>query len=220
MTSTIRWVEVPDTTPTLPYTSGIQSLDMVRDKFAQEGLGEVRGARRPFTGQKAPNGFDGRELCGTEHEFEFGGKYEPDKPPAVYDSQGFLACCKVPAPPPPAVPYNFATTCNTSSPPYGVLYEGTITAGTSLDWWGSNMCVIGRRFRVTYNVPAGQTGWACGLFQGSQCGFSVYYIALNLAPGVYETPPLFLEKIWVTFRRPTPPLEAVVVSFKIEILPP
>jgi hypothetical protein len=56
----------------------------------------VVGARRPFTGDVAPAGLDGDHQCGTKEDFEQGGKYLPDDPPAEYDANGFLKCCHGP----------------------------------------------------------------------------------------------------------------------------
>lgn len=220
LAGTIRWYEVPEDTPTLPYVSGIFSLDMERDKFAAQGLGEVYGAPRPFINQKAPAGMEPTLACGTEDDFQEGGRYLPNLPPAPYDAQGYLACCGMPAPPPPDVPYNFGSTCSVSSPPIGPRYAGTILAGITIEWWGANAVTPGQRYRVHYEVPAGQTGWTVGMYQGSVCGSSVYQVFSGQPVGTYDSPPMIGNKLWVTFVRPTPPIEGAPCKFRIELLPP
>ena len=118
------------------------------------------------------------------------------------------------------MPYNFGTFCNVASPVVGPTYAGTVVAGITIDWWGSNAVIPGRRYRVTYEVPTGQTGWTVGMFQGSVCGSSVYQVFIGQPVGTYDSPPMLGNKLWVTFVRPTAPVENVTCKFRMELLPP
>lgn len=128
--SEIRWIEARPDAQTISGWSGIVSLDMCNDAWVDWPLGEVRGAPRTFTGTRAPVGFDGTHQCATASELEFGGAYLPDLPPAPYDAQGFLDCCKVPDVPPPP---NYS--CGAAYPlPIGEDVPFTAPGGTQL-WW-------------------------------------------------------------------------------------
>lgn len=94
--STIRWAEAqPDARP-LPYPSVILSLDFERSDSQEWPVGEVDGAPRPFIHDAVPPGLIGDHVCGTEDDFEQGGQYRPDLPPAEYDADGWLRCCTGP----------------------------------------------------------------------------------------------------------------------------
>jgi hypothetical protein len=92
----IRWVEARPDAPPLPYTSIIVNSFNERDKELWEGVGEVWGEPRPYTGQRAPRGLDGDHVCGTAADFGEGGLYEPTVPPVAYDANGFARCCNGP----------------------------------------------------------------------------------------------------------------------------
>jgi hypothetical protein len=96
ITSTIRWVEArPDAQP-LPYPSVICSRLMEPDPWLTPEVGEQRVERYGTTLEKAPIGVNGNHVCGTPEEFERGGTFEPELPPAEYDANGFLVCCEGP----------------------------------------------------------------------------------------------------------------------------
>ena len=145
--SEIRWIEARPDAQCIDGWSGIVSLDMQNDAWADWPLGEIRGAPRTFTGTRAPAGFDGHHQCATPEQLEYGGEYLPDLPPAPYDAQGYLVCCDVAPPPPPppppgcicteSTPLPIATTSNWYYCPIGpsdnqrwlyfdVLHTGTI----------------------------------------------------------------------------------------------
>lgn len=211
----IRWVEVPDDTPTLPYVSGIYSLNQTRDKWAQTGLGEVPWVPRPFTGQVAPNGFDGRLLCGTPEEFEFGGKYEPDKPPAVYDSQGFLACCEVPEPPPPPTPYVFGSTCFTANANVGQWYRSQLAPGTGQPNFCSVNAVNGQPYCVEWSVDGGPTPVGGEISYGYNCQAARYIMGPMPAPGRYSVPSQFGPVLWLEFRAQIFPMPPTWIVWRI-----
>lgn len=151
--SEIRWIECKADAPVLPYYSGIVSLDMEKNPWQLTGLGEVFGAPRTFTGERAPTGFDGSHLCGEKLDFNEGGAYLPDIPPAPYDSQGFLGCCMVPAPPPPPPPI-----CGSCSDPQigtvGVTYTHTIPPGCVV-WYRYDPIPNGNHFIFVSTVGGG-----------------------------------------------------------------
>jgi hypothetical protein len=91
--SEVRWVECRPDAPALPFPSVILSRDLEPDRMHDSPIGEVTGAARPFTGQRAPVGIDGSGYCGTASEFDLGGYYRPDLPAARYSADGWLACC-------------------------------------------------------------------------------------------------------------------------------
>lgn len=145
--STIRWVEARADAPTISGWSGIVSLDMCNDAWADWPLGEVRGAPRTFIEDRAPVGFDGSHQCATAHQLEFGGKYLPDLPPAEYDDQGYLVCCEVPPIPPPIpVP---GPTCETALPvASNTDYSNALDTPGVEQWWkftvshGNTSCIF------------------------------------------------------------------------------
>lgn len=196
----IRWVEVPDTTPTLPFWSGIYSLDQTRDKWAQTGLGEVLGAVRTPTLQKAPNGFDGHKYCGTPEEFEIGGKYEPDKPPAVYDAQGFLACCEVPQPPPPPKPWAFSSTCFTANGVVGQWYRGQLLPGNNFPNFCSVSAVQGNAYCVEWLLEGDSTVVTGEISYGVSCQASRNIMGPMPTPGRYSVPSQLGNILWLEFR--------------------
>lgn len=100
-TAVIKWVEVPRTNPVLPFNSVIGMTDWTRDPWGLTGVGEVFGALKEYVPGTPPAGLVGDHHCGTREEFEKGGQYLPDTPPAEYDAKGFLRCCNVPPDPPP-----------------------------------------------------------------------------------------------------------------------
>lgn len=143
--SEIRWIECKADAPVLPYWSGIESLSMTKDPWQLTGLGEVYGAPQTFTGQRAPDGFDGSHLCGSQTDFELGGAYLPDIPPAPYDPQGFLECCMVAPPPPPPPPPGCA--CVEATPitlPTDQIVSMCVVGPLSyIRWWRFEVTVSG-----------------------------------------------------------------------------
>lgn len=219
--STIRWVECKADAPALPYTSGIVSLDMEKNPWQLTGLGEVFGAPRTFTGQRAPDGFDGSHLCGDKIDFEEGGAYMPDIPPAPYDSQGFLACCMVPEPPPPAVPVTLSSNCfGSPSLVVGTLYEGNYFNGSGVPGW----CWIinippGVTHRVEWSVEEGDPVVGQTL-QLLDCN-AAYYMFDMPGPGCYTLPAITVtNKYGLTFYRPSGnPAMPIKVLFKVSVGP-
>lgn len=114
----------------------ISSLDFDLPDPDYTGPGEVPNTTRKFTGQVAPAGLDGNHHCGTEKDFEEGGEYLPDVPPAPYDALGYLACCAVPDPPPPATPIALSFDCQLSNNAYpGPEWEGEFPFNFALPGW-------------------------------------------------------------------------------------
>lgn len=158
-TSTIRWVEALPDAPTIGQWSAIGMS--IWDRFPPpEGVGEVDGAYKQFTGQVAPAGLDGNHVCATPHEIEFGGKYLPDDPPAEYDELGYLKCCKVPPPvPPPIVP---GPTCElAANGELEVEYTYPIDSGGPEQWWIFDLPL------GTFWLEGSQTGTARTVFVNS-----------------------------------------------------
>lgn len=94
--SQIRWSECHPDALAIPYTSAILSLDLERSDSKEWPVGEVDGAPRPFIRDVTPAGLIGDHVCGTPEDFEQGGEYRPDLPPAEYATDGFLKCCNPP----------------------------------------------------------------------------------------------------------------------------
>ncbi len=94
--SQIRWVEARPDAPVLGRVARIMSLDDECDPWLPTDVGEVDGAPRPFTGQKAPVGLNGDHVCGSDEDFELGGTLDEEAPEVRYGALGFPLCCAPP----------------------------------------------------------------------------------------------------------------------------
>jgi hypothetical protein len=201
-TATIRWVEVPDTAPVLPYTSAIVSLNLDPTPWLDTGVGEVWRDARPYTGQRLPPALVGSGPCGTQTDFEEGGEYLPNEPPAEYTPRGFLVCCGEEPPPD-------GKTCATALPVLlGELVNGVSSAATGNQWYvyeglapGTYQIDFGTQpalFVVLQTFPQGASCEALSLpvqldFQNTSAEISpefprLYVVVLNLPGTPFEVP--------------------------------
>lgn len=169
--STIRWVQVPDDAPALPYVSAICNRELEQRPWPDDGVGEVEGAPRVFQNRRTIPGLNGNAPCGTRQDFEQGGAYLPDLPPAPYDAQGFLACCRLPPGPPPPVTVPLGINCaNATALSVGVDYvtEPGVLSTTNRGWFVFEVAV-GVPYRLTFSVESGPITPAALGFDGVSC---------------------------------------------------
>lgn len=217
--SEIRWVEALPQAPTLPYVSAIMSRRMEQRPWPEDGVGEVFGAPWTKTLQKAPDGLDGSHLCGEPIDFQEGGAYLPDIPPAEYDAQGYLACCEVPAPPPPAIPIELGTQCFAGPPMVvGQWYEAFYLNGFGIYGWATVPGIPpGQAHRVEWSVVEG--GPVIGqAYQMINC-LANYFLFSMPTEGCYTLPPTNFGNYNVTFRWDTGTTRLIKVLVRVSVGP-
>lgn len=211
----IRWVEALPNAPTLPTWSAIQSLDLTAQPAMLDGVGEVFGALRSFTGQKAPAGLTGVNLCGSLEDFEQGGTYRPDLPPAPYDQFGYLACCQVPVPPPPPTPYVFSSTCFTGNAQVGTWYRSQLAPGNNFPNFCSVAAVNGQPYCIEWSVEGGPTPVRGEISYGFNCQAARYLLGPMPTPGRYSVASQFGPILWLDFRPQIYPMPPTWIIWRI-----
>ena len=93
---TVRWVEADPDAPTLDKVCIISRREWERDEWLPAPVGEVTGAQKKFSPSFVPVGLPGEHVCGTDEDFDLGGKYEPELPPMEYAANGWPRCCTPP----------------------------------------------------------------------------------------------------------------------------
>lgn len=123
----IRWYRCAPDAPVLGYPSQLRPLLWQSHPYQYTDKGEVFNAPAEFRAFKQIPGANGQDPCGTREDFESGGLYDPDAPPAEYTAEGLSLCCGV--------------------PPGGLLLGGEFTAAGGLVWNG------GAIMRLVNTVP-------------------------------------------------------------------
>lgn len=94
-TADILWYPVPDSAPQLPYPTQIQNLNLSKYPWLSR-VGEVYGAKRPFTLASEITGARGDPVCGSRSDFTDGAHFDPLLPAQQYQANGLPLCCKLP----------------------------------------------------------------------------------------------------------------------------
>lgn len=90
----INWYPARPEDGTLPFPSGIASLDWHAMPEQKSGVGEVFKAPRPYNGARPIPGPARNHVCGTADEHRYGGFLSDPRPLARYLPSGLPICCE------------------------------------------------------------------------------------------------------------------------------
>jgi len=215
LVNTIRWRPARPEAGTLPFPSGIISLDWHSEPHVVEGLGEVYGEERPFVWLDPLEHTPTPHICGTEADHLMGSEYRPDLPPVTFRADGLPTCCGPipPEPPPDPVPGPVCAEAMTID----VAQEVTETHPGGLDYhWFvcPDLDAPG-----TYHVE----GSAADPFRtielriGATCAdaFTFYFGNMNFLHAIIVNFNPLYDKIFVAVGHPFNPQPAGEYTFKV-----